>query len=167
MEGDKMHDEEIYYHDHGDGVVHSHVVLPGEQESTHGHPHPHVHTQTKTVINRLARAIGHLEHVKRMVEDGRDCTEVLIQLAAVRSAAGVFAIAGVCAVALPAAVQMLVWIAALKTLELTAALLNQKNAGKFFSAFSAALSVLQACVLFVTALYVISIGIILTVKADL
>jgi DNA-binding FrmR family transcriptional regulator len=38
------------------------------------------------VVNRLARAIGHLESVKRMVEDGRDCTEVLVQLAAVRSA---------------------------------------------------------------------------------
>ena len=43
-------------------------------------------TQTKAVVNRLARAIGHLESVKRMVEDGRDCTDVLIQLAAVRSA---------------------------------------------------------------------------------
>ncbi len=46
----------------------------------------HKHSQTKAVINRLARAIGHLESVKRMVEDDRDCTEVLVQLAAVRSA---------------------------------------------------------------------------------
>ncbi len=38
------------------------------------------------MINRLARAIGHLEHVKKMVEDGRDCSEVLIQIAAVRAA---------------------------------------------------------------------------------
>ena len=38
------------------------------------------------MLNRLSRAIGHLESVKRMVEDGRDCTEVLVQLAAVRSA---------------------------------------------------------------------------------
>lgn len=74
-------DEDIYYHDHGDGVVHSHSHGHGE-----GHTHSHVHTQTKAVINRLARAIGHLESVKRMVEDGRDCTEVLVQLAAVRSA---------------------------------------------------------------------------------
>lgn len=29
---------------------------------------------------------GHLESVKKMVEDGRDCSEVLIQLSAVRSA---------------------------------------------------------------------------------
>ena len=77
--------EEIYYHDHGDGHVHSHIV-EHEHEHEHSHGHTHNHTQTKAVINRLARAIGHLESVKRMVEDGRDCTEVLVQLAAVRSA---------------------------------------------------------------------------------
>jgi len=38
------------------------------------------------VINRLARALGHLEKVKRMVEEGYDCSDVLVQLAAVRSA---------------------------------------------------------------------------------
>ena len=43
-------------------------------------------TTSKAVLNRLARAIGHLEHVKKMVEDGQDCSDVLIQLAAVRSA---------------------------------------------------------------------------------
>lgn len=46
----------------------------------------HKHESTKAVINRLSRAIGHLESVKQMVEDGRDCSEVLIQLAAVKSA---------------------------------------------------------------------------------
>ena len=82
-----MHEEEFYTHDHGDGVVHSHPV-PHEhaEDGGHVHAHGHAHTQTKAVLNRLARAIGHLESVKRMVEDGRDCTEVLIQLAAVRSA---------------------------------------------------------------------------------
>ena len=74
-----MHEHDgKYYHDHGDGNVHCHT--DGE------HTHTHSHTQTKAVVNRLARAIGHLESVKRMVEDGRDCTEVLVQLAAVRSA---------------------------------------------------------------------------------
>ena len=48
--------------------------------------HGHVHESQKAVSNRLARAIGHLEKVKRMVEEGSDCSEVLIQLAAVRSA---------------------------------------------------------------------------------
>ena len=51
-----------------------------------GIAHGHVHENQKAVINRLARAIGHLEKVKTMVEEGRDCSEVLIQLAAVRSA---------------------------------------------------------------------------------
>jgi len=46
----------------------------------------HVHTETKRILNRLSRAAGHLESIKRMVEEGRDCSEVLIQLAAVRSA---------------------------------------------------------------------------------
>ena len=76
-------EQEVYYHDHGDGHVHSHPVEHGH---THSHDHGHTHTQTKAVINRLSRAIGHLESIKRMVEDGRDCTEVLVQLAAVRSA---------------------------------------------------------------------------------
>jgi len=61
---------------------------------SHGHiheygnsyTHGHVHENQKAVINRLSRAIGHLEKVKRMVENGHDCSEVLIQLAAVRSA---------------------------------------------------------------------------------
>ncbi len=52
----------------------------------HGGGHAHEHTRTRAVVNRLSRAIGHLESVKRMVEDGRDCSEVLIQLAAVRAA---------------------------------------------------------------------------------
>ena len=52
----------------------------------HHHGHGHVHENQRAVINRLARAIGHLEKVKRMVEEGYDCSEVLIQLAAVRSA---------------------------------------------------------------------------------
>ena len=62
-----------YLHEHG---------IPHE----HAHGHTHSHTQTRAVINRLARAIGHLERVEAMVEEGRDCAEVLIQLAAVRSA---------------------------------------------------------------------------------
>ena len=78
-------EQKVYYHDHGDGVLHAHELEP-EHSHEHHHPHTHDHTQTKAVVNRLARAIGHLESVKRMVEDNRDCTEVLVQLAAVRSA---------------------------------------------------------------------------------
>ena len=55
-----------------------------EMLAEHGHHHSHTHT--KAVVNRLSRAIGHLESVKRMVENEQDCAEVLIQLAAVRAA---------------------------------------------------------------------------------
>ena len=48
--------------------------------------HVHFHENQKAVINRLARAIGHLNKVKRMVEEGHDCADILVQLAAVRSA---------------------------------------------------------------------------------
>lgn len=64
---------------------HTHVG-PDGLVYTHSHEHKHQHTQTKAVLNRLSRAIGHLESVRKMVEDGRDCSEVLVQLAAVRSA---------------------------------------------------------------------------------
>ena len=80
-------EEEVYYHDHGDGHVHAHPLDHYHEHShDHEHSHGHSHTQTKAVLNRLSRAIGHLESVRRMVESGRDCTEVLVQLAAVRSA---------------------------------------------------------------------------------
>ena len=67
--------DHAYMHEHG---------IP--HEPGHTHRHPHSHTQPRAVVNRLARAIGHLERVKAMVEEGRDCSEVLVQLAAVRSA---------------------------------------------------------------------------------
>ena len=57
-----------------------------QEEQGHPHGHTHSHTQTRAVVNRLSRAIGHLESIKRMVESGRDCSEVLIQLSAVKSA---------------------------------------------------------------------------------
>ena len=68
--------------------THVHVREDGTViEQSHGpHGHHHSHEQTKAVLNRLSRAIGHLESIKRMVEDGRDCSEVLIQLSAVKSA---------------------------------------------------------------------------------
>ncbi len=72
-----MDEEKVITHTH-DGVTHTHPAGG----------HAHTHTQTRQVVNRLSRAIGHLESVKRMVEDGRDCAEVLVQLAAVRAALG-------------------------------------------------------------------------------
>ena len=64
---------------------HTHVMEDGTVV-THHHGHTHSHAHTKAVLNRLSRAIGHLESIRRMVEEGRDCSEVLIQLSAVKSA---------------------------------------------------------------------------------
>ena len=54
--------------------------------SHHSHSHTHDPEQTRAILNRLSRAIGHLEAVRQMVLEERDCTEVLTQLSAVRSA---------------------------------------------------------------------------------
>ena len=45
----------------------------------------HKHEHTKAVLNRMSRAIGHMTAVKKMIEDGRDCSDVLIQLSAIKS----------------------------------------------------------------------------------
>ena len=79
---DHEHQHVHKYHFHNQEeheFLHAHGIA-------HHHGHGHVHENQRAVINRLARAIGHLEKVKRMVEEGYDCSEVLIQLAAVRSA---------------------------------------------------------------------------------
>ncbi|MEJ7902298.1 MAG: metal-sensing transcriptional repressor [Thermomicrobiales bacterium] len=51
-----------------------------------GHQAAHQHAQTKTVLDQLSRTAGHVLSIRRMVEEGRDCPDVLIQLAAVRAA---------------------------------------------------------------------------------
>ena len=83
-----MEEKNMHTHTHrgenGEVIVHSHGDHSHDGHS-HG-AHPHVHTNTKAVLNRLSRAIGHLESIRRMVEEGRDCSEVLIQLSAVKSA---------------------------------------------------------------------------------
>ena len=68
-------------HNHDHEYLHAHGIA-----HSHDHGHPHVHENSKAVVNRLSRLIGHLESVKKMVENGRDCSEVLVQLAAVKSA---------------------------------------------------------------------------------
>lgn len=46
----------------------------------------HRHTKTSSVINRLSRIEGHIRAIKRMMEEGKPCPDVLIQLAAIKSA---------------------------------------------------------------------------------
>ena len=71
MEHEHSHSHEEL---HALGIPHSHDG------------HPHVHENSKAVVNRLSRIIGPLESIRRMVENGRDCSEVLVQIAAVKSA---------------------------------------------------------------------------------
>ena len=59
------------------------------EEHTHhvgNYTHTHSAEHDRIVIQRLSRAVGHLQKVREMVENGEDCSDVLIQLAAVRSA---------------------------------------------------------------------------------
>lgn len=79
----KETNEELHVHCH---VLEDGTIVEHSHNYEHGHGHTHSHAHTKAVLNRLSRAIGHMESIKRMVEDGRDCSEVLIQLSAVKSA---------------------------------------------------------------------------------
>lgn len=75
---------EIPLADHHHHHNHDHEHCHDHEHRHHGHTHS---PESRTaVVNRLSRAIGHLEKVKRMVQDDMDCAEVLTQLAAVRGA---------------------------------------------------------------------------------
>ena len=80
--------DEAHGHSHEHGHSHDHDEAHGHtHDHSHAHNHSHTHDpqQTRAIINRLKRSIGHLDKVRRMVEDGEDCADVLIQLSAVKS----------------------------------------------------------------------------------
>lgn len=52
----------------------------------HEHTHTHDPEAIRRISLRLAKAEGHLRSVRGMLDSGRDCSEVLVQLAAVRAA---------------------------------------------------------------------------------
>ena len=61
--------QKAHTHIRPDGTVYEHVhVHQRENEKPHSHSHTHTHENTKAVLNRLSRAIGHLESIKKMVE---------------------------------------------------------------------------------------------------
>ncbi|MCI6766979.1 metal-sensing transcriptional repressor [Porcincola intestinalis] len=78
-------------HSNSNDKVHTHSHANGTPDtaSHHAHEHSHSHTHSpaemRKIVNRLSRSIGHLEAVKRMIENGQDCSDVLIQLAAVKA----------------------------------------------------------------------------------
>lgn len=65
----------------GNIITHTH-----EMKSDHGHGHYHSPEEKKKQLNRIAKAIGHLQHVKVMLENDEDCADVLMQLSAVNAA---------------------------------------------------------------------------------
>jgi len=66
--------------------IHSHEH-PHDHDHGHSHPaHHHSPEEKKRQLNRISRVIGHLQHVKRMIEEDEDCADVLVQLSATRSA---------------------------------------------------------------------------------
>ena len=84
-DGDHTHE---HSHPHDGDHTHEHSHLhDGDSDHHHGHNHSHTHDpkEVRAIVNRLKRSIGHLDKVRRMVEDGEDCADVLIQLSAVKS----------------------------------------------------------------------------------
>ena len=63
-----MSDEHIHGHDHLTEEEHAALHAAGIPHD-HGHGHTHSHENTKAVLNRLSRAIGHLQSVKRCIVD--------------------------------------------------------------------------------------------------
>ena len=94
MEHTHEHDNE-FDHDymHAHGIEHTHAYEYEEDETLEAAPphhhhfsHHHSPEEKKRQLNRLSRVIGHLQHVKRMIEEDQDCADVLMQLSASRSA---------------------------------------------------------------------------------
>ena len=87
-------EKELPLHEAGEpaeGTLHTHVDENGNVV-THSHAlhrsHGHYHSpeEKKKQLNRLSKAIGHLQHVKLMIENDEDCADVLMQLSAVNAA---------------------------------------------------------------------------------
>ena len=76
---------QVFVHDRGDGHVHTHVIGHTHDGHHHNHSHTHDPQKIKAIMNRISRSIGHMESIKKMLENQRDCADVLIQLAAVRA----------------------------------------------------------------------------------
>ncbi len=81
------HTEHEHPHTHGtDAELLIEEELLHEDAHTHLHSHHHSPDEKKRQISRLNRISGHLNYVKRMIEEDVDCADVLVQIAAIRSA---------------------------------------------------------------------------------
>ena len=57
-----------------------------DHEHLHEHGHVHDPAEKRREIARLSRVIGHLEYVRRMLQNDEDCSDVLMQITAAKSA---------------------------------------------------------------------------------
>ena len=71
-------------HEHEHEDAHEHDHEPAHEH--HSYAHFHSPEEKKRQLNRISRVIGHLQHVKKMIEADEDCADVLTQLSATRSA---------------------------------------------------------------------------------
>ena len=89
---DHAHDQDFEHehrHEHDHSHEHEHDHGPEAHDHVHAHhsyAHFHSPEEKKRQLNRISRVIGHLQHVKKMIEADEDCADVLIQLSATRSA---------------------------------------------------------------------------------
>jgi DNA-binding FrmR family transcriptional regulator len=72
------------------GHPHNHETGSGPHthgaHADHGHGHVHDPESLQRILNRFARIEGHIRGIKTMIQDGRPCPDVLVQIAAVRGA---------------------------------------------------------------------------------
>ena len=94
-QGERVHTHDgVHFHTHDVEHAHAHdgahLHSHGEEHTHtearhHNHSHTHDPQQVRAIVNRLKRSVGHLDKVRRMVENGEDCADVLVQLSAVKS----------------------------------------------------------------------------------
>lgn len=72
--------------DHMSPFEQEHPFIEAEHSSKHQHAHFHDPKEQQRRISRLSRIIGHLQYVKKLMESNADCSAVLIQISAVKSA---------------------------------------------------------------------------------
>lgn len=75
-----------FNHNHTHSLTEDSEVNSMSETTIHPHAHYHSPEEKKKQLNRISKAIGHLQHVKTMMENDEDCADVLIQLSAVNSA---------------------------------------------------------------------------------
>lgn len=71
-------------------IKHSHKQTEDSNDHHNVHEHAHYHNHSpeeyRRLINRMSRIIGHAASVKTMMEEEKDCSDILIQISAVQSA---------------------------------------------------------------------------------